>query len=158
RIVRTAIAQHGWHGLIVHGDCDRCPMLAYLTNFNPINRWAIVLVGPQGDPELLVAGGTRDLPAALDQTWLKQIASYGDAAKLLPKWIAGLGAGERPRVAAYGFATMRPPVHANITGILAPLAETVHTDAELDALLFSSKRPREIEMIKQSSAIVSRAL
>src|SRR5262245_46455698 len=113
RIVRAAMAAHGWRGLIVHGDCDRCPMLAWLTNFNPINRWGIALVGPHGDPELMAAGGTRDLPAALDQTWLKQIASYGDAAKLLPKWIAGLG--ERPRIAAYGFATMRPPVHANIT-------------------------------------------
>jgi Xaa-Pro aminopeptidase len=155
RVLRAAMSEHGWRGLVVHGDCDRSPLLAYLTNLNPIVRWAIALVGPHGDPELLVAGGTRDLPAALDQTWLRQIASYGDAGEILPRWIAALG--ERPRIAAYGFGTMRPPVHANIAGILAPLVEVEQADGVLDSLLFRTKRPREIAMIRQSADIVARS-
>lgn len=158
RRLRSMMALNNWDGLVIHGDCNRCPMVTYLTNHHPFARWDICLVGPEGDPLLLMAGGTRDLPAAADQTYLREVLPYGNADKILPEWISGLKAGGKPRLGAYGFGAMRPPVHRTITGILGKIADLDHADDRIDATLLSRKRPREIGMLRQACEIVDRAL
>jgi Xaa-Pro aminopeptidase len=158
RTLRQLIAAKGWDGVIIHGDCDRCPIVTYLTNYYPISRWCLVFVGLEGEPRLLVAGGTRDIPAAVDQSNLGEIFSYGNADKLLPEWIAGLRGRERARLGSYGFATMRPPVYQTVASVLGPIADLEQADDLLDVELLQRKRPREVQMIKMSSEIVRRAL
>ena len=157
RLLRALMAGCGWNGVIVHGDCNRCPIVTYLTNHHPFARWDICLIGPEGDPELLMAGGIRDLPAAADQTYLREVLSYGNADKILPEWISRLKAGSKPRIGAYGFGSMRPPVHKTITDILAPLAEIDHADDRIDLTLLSQKRPREVGMMQQACVILERS-
>jgi Xaa-Pro aminopeptidase len=158
RALRKIMAEKGWDGLVIHGDCDRCPMVTYLTNYYPISRWSIVFVGPEDEPKLLVAGGTRDIPAAIDQSSLREMFSYGNADKLLPEWITGLRGRSRARLGGYGFATMRPPVHQTIAAVLEPIAELEHADDLLNEQLLWRKRPREVRMIAMASEIVHRAL
>lgn len=158
RALRQIMAEKGWDGIVIHGDCDRCPMVTYLTNYYPISRWSIIFVGPEDEPKLLVAGGIRDIPAAVDQSSLRGMFSYGNADKLLPKWITGLHGRSPARLGGYGFATMRPPVHQTIAAVLEPIAELEHADDLLDNQLLQRKRPREVRMIMMASEIVRRAL
>jgi Xaa-Pro aminopeptidase len=158
RALQQLMVAKGWDGVIIHGDCDRCPIVTYLTNYYPISRWCLVFVGLEGEPRLLVAGGTRDIPAAVDQSNLTEIFSYGNADQLLLEWITGLRGGNRVRLGSYGFATMRPPVYRTVASALEPIADLEQADALLDVELLQRKRPREVQMIKMSSEIVQRAL
>jgi Xaa-Pro aminopeptidase len=158
RALRRLMAAKGWDGLLIHGDCDRCPIVTYLTNYYPISRWCLVFVGLEGEPRLLVAGGTRDIPAAIDQSNLAEIFSYGNADKLLLEWITGLRGRNRVRLGSYGFATMRPPVHHTVANALEPIADLEQADDLLDVELLQRKRPREVQMIRMSSEIVQHAL
>jgi Xaa-Pro aminopeptidase len=152
------MAAKGWDGVIIHGDCDRCPIVTYLTNYYPISRWCLLFVGLEGEPRLLVAGGTRDIPAAVDQSNLGEIFSYGNTDKLLPEWIMALRGRNRVRLGSYGFATMRPPVYHTVASAAGPIADLEQADDLLDVELLRRKRPREVQMIKMSSEIVQRAL
>ena len=158
RAIRRDMAARGWSGLIVHGNSQDCAALTYLTNFFPRNRWAIALVPAQGPAKLLVAGSTRDLPAASLLTWVKDVASYGDAGKILPGWIAALAKdGAKPRLGVYGESFMRHGVHQTIVGAARQHAETEDADSLLDAMM-RSKRPRELSMIRKSCAILRKTL
>src|SRR5690349_14559457 len=84
RAVRAVMEAQGWDGLLSHGDCQQCGLLTYLTNFFPRVRWALGLLARKGDPTLLVAGGIRDLPAAAELTWIRDVRSYGDTGKIVP--------------------------------------------------------------------------
>jgi Xaa-Pro aminopeptidase len=149
RAVRREMAARGWSHLIVHGNAQDCAALTYLTNFFPRNRWAIALIPVQGPLKLLVAGSTRDLPAAALLTWVKDVASYGDAAKIIPAW---LGEGKR-KIGLYGEAFMRHAVHDTIAGGARKLATVEGADALLDAAM-RRKRPRELAMMRKSCAIL----
>ena len=158
RALRQIMAAKGWDGVIIHGDCDRCPIVTYLTNYYPISRWSIIFVGPEGEPKLLAAGGTRDIPAAVDQSNLREMSSYGNIDKLLPEWISALAGRNRARLGSYGFGTMRPPVYQTVTGVLEPIADLEAADDLLDGELLERKRPREVQMIAMASEIVQSAL
>ncbi|HEY5606944.1 MAG TPA: hypothetical protein VIM38_01255, partial [Alphaproteobacteria bacterium] len=82
RTVRGVMAAHGWDGLIVHGNSEESALLTYPTNFYPRLRWTLALVPAKGDMRLLVAGATRDLPAAAVLTWVKDVGWYGNADKV----------------------------------------------------------------------------
>jgi Xaa-Pro aminopeptidase len=153
RVARREMASRGWSGLIVHGNSQDCAALTYLTNFFPRNRWAIALIPAQGPLKLLVAGSTRDLPAASLLTWVKDVASYGDAAKILPGWIGTT----KPKLGVYGESFMRHGVHETIVGAARQHATLESADALLDGLM-SRKRPRELSMIRKSCAILAKTV
>jgi len=148
RAVRGVMAAKGWDGLIVHGNSEDSALLTYLTNFYPRLRWTLALIPAKGDIRLLVAGATRDLPAAAMLTWVKDVGWYGNADKVLPEWIASLGA--TPKLALAGIGAIRPAVHDKVTAHCKP------EDAD-DALLplLRRKRPRERQMLRQSAKILS---
>jgi Xaa-Pro aminopeptidase len=153
RAVRRAMAAEGWSGLMVHGDSQESAVLTYLTNFFPRNRWAVALFGAEGPGKLMVATSARDLPIAATLTWMRDVASFSDAGKLVPAWVEGLANGAKPKVAVAGGAFMRRPVHDTVVGSAAKSAEIVAADAALGALL-GVKRPRELSMIRKSCAIL----
>ena len=150
RAVRREMAARGWSHLIVHGNSQDCAALTYLTNFFPRNRWAIALVPAQGPIKLLVAGSTRDLPAASLLTWVKDVASYGDATKIIPGWIGDT----KPKIALAGESFMRHAVHETVVGAAHKLAKVESAD-EVLAGLMAEKRPRELSMIRKSCAILA---
>ena len=148
RAMRAVMAARDWTGLIVHGNSEESALLTYLTNFYPRLRWTLALVPAKGDIRLLVAGATRDLPAAAMLTWVKDVGWYGNADKVLPEWIASLG--PKPRVALAGIGSMRPAVYDKVTAHCQP----EEADAALLPLL-RKKRPRERQMLRQSAKILS---
>ena len=155
RTVRRAMAERGWDGLIVHGNNPDSAALTYLTNYYPRNRWAVGLVPAAGPLKLLFAGSTRDLPAAALLTWVRDVASYGEAAKILPGWIGGLAKdGRKPRVAVAGEKFMRRAIHDTVVGTSAKHADLDDADDVLAAMM-RRKRPREMSMIRKSCAILA---
>jgi Xaa-Pro aminopeptidase len=148
RAVRAVMAARSWSGLIVHGNSEESALLTYLTNFYPRLRWTLALVPAKGDIRLLVAGATRDLPAAAMLTWVKDVGWYGNVDKALPEWIGALG--PNPRIALAGLGSMRPAVHEKVTAHCKP------EDADGALLpLLRRKRPRERQMLRQSAKILA---
>jgi Xaa-Pro dipeptidase len=85
--VQEAIAAAGHDAWLVFGDAYRYGDLAYLTHFLPRVRGALALVPRTGEPALLVAVGSRDIPAAKTLTWVDDVRPYtrlpGEVAKLI---------------------------------------------------------------------------
>ena len=154
RAVRRGMAQRGWSHLIVHGNSQDSAALTYLTNFFPRNRWAIALVPAQGPLKVLVAGSTRDLPTAALLTWVKDVATYGDAGKILPGW---LGAGADRKIGVAGESFMRHAVFETVVGT-AKAHGTIENADELLNGLMRTKRPRELSMIRKSCAILAKTV
>src|SRR5581483_7372807 len=86
-LVQEAIAAHGHDAWLVYGDAYRYGDLAYLSHFLPRVRGALLLVPRSGAPTLLVACGSRDIPAAKTLTWIDDVRPFtrlpGEAAKLV---------------------------------------------------------------------------
>ena len=85
--VQAAIEAAGHDAWLVYGDALRYGDLAYLTHFLPRVRGAAVLVPRTGQPTLLVAVGSRDIPAAKTLTWVEDVRPFtrlpGEVAKLV---------------------------------------------------------------------------
>jgi Xaa-Pro aminopeptidase len=158
--VREQMRAHGWHGLIVHGDAEQSPMLSWLTNFSPRLRWVFCTVGPEGEPQLLPAGATRDLPAARKLTWCKSVESYEGAVSHLSTWMGQLGSSgvsAKPmRIAVYGLSRMRSAVRETLERVVGQNAELCDAEAVLDALSHP-KRARELGVTRQAHAILAQA-
>ncbi len=158
RAVRRVMATQGWSGLIVHGDSQDSAALTYLTNFFPRNRWAVALFGAEGPGTLMVATSARDLPIAATLTWMRDVAPFADARKIVPGWVETQANGRKPVVAVAGGDFMRRPVReAAVASAAAKGAEIVSADAALGAVM-RLKRPRELTMIRKSCAILDESV
>jgi Xaa-Pro aminopeptidase len=162
RELRRNMEANGWAGLIVHGDSQESAMLTWLTNFYPRLRWAIAMIGLEGAPELLVAGGTRDLPAASSLTWCRSFESYGDAPRLLAGWLErtmGRVSGSTSRtIAVHGLNSMRDAVRRTILkSVEQAKVQAIEADSLLDRLLVS-KRWRELRVVREAHGILAGAV
>src|SRR5215207_5424141 len=85
--VQAAIAAADHDAWLVYGDAYSYGDLAYLTHFLPRVRGAVVLVPRDGAPALLVAVGSRDIPAAKTLTWVDDVRPFtrlpGEVDKLI---------------------------------------------------------------------------
>ncbi len=162
RALRRQMASEGWGGLIVHADTQDSALMIWLTNFFPRLRWALALIGPEGQPELLVAGGTRDLPAASMLTWCQSVRSYGDAPRLIADWLgrlrrtaapAGAAEGAIGPIAIHGLQRMRTPVRRTLLQALGDQASMPADDAL--APLLRGKRWRELSVIRQAHRLLA---
>ena len=68
----AAMDRNGWPAALVYGDVREHAALAYLSNFIPRVRWGMALLPRSGDPRLLCAMSTRDLPAMRTLTWIAE--------------------------------------------------------------------------------------
>ena len=73
--LRAAMERHSWPAVLVYGDVRDHSALAYLSNFIPRVRWGMALLPRSGDPRLLCAMSTRDLPAMRGLTWITDVRS-----------------------------------------------------------------------------------
>jgi Xaa-Pro aminopeptidase len=156
--VRQQMRLRGWQGLIVHGDAQQSGLLAWLTNFCPRLRWGLSLIGPEDEPQLLVAASTRDLPATRQLTWCKSVDVYSNAAQLLPEWMQQLRSAGAPsgatRVAVYGLSRMRNSVRRMLDQTVGRDAELCDADAVLDAIM-QPKQAYELDVMRQAYAMLA---
>src|ERR1700692_3589528 len=88
---------HGWKAALIYGDAREHAALAYFSNFIPRMRWGMALLPRSGEPRLLCAMSTRDVPAMRTMTWIADVHSGWGAEweKAFDPWIAQIK-GERP--------------------------------------------------------------
>ena len=84
--VQQAVAESGDDAWLVFGDVQRHGNIAFVSNFLPRVRSALVFVPRKGAPVLLANIGLRDVPAAKTMTWIDDIRPFGR----LPKDLAAL--------------------------------------------------------------------
>jgi Xaa-Pro dipeptidase len=86
-LVQQAIRDAGHDAWLVYGDAYRYGDIAFLGHFLPRVRGALLLVPAVGEPTLLVAVGSRDIPAAKSLTCTDDVRPYtrlpGEAIKLI---------------------------------------------------------------------------
>jgi Xaa-Pro aminopeptidase len=153
RKVRALMRERGWHGVAIHGDCEESGVLAWIANLAPRLRWAVLLVGPAGDPVFLIPGGTRDLPFSAAMTWVRDVRSSFGMAKTIPEWVGTLGQG-RAKIGLYGAARMAPATNSAVMRAFEGIATLQAADAELDALA-RVRRPREMYLVRQSCQLLA---
>jgi Xaa-Pro aminopeptidase len=154
--VQEAVAAAGHDAWLVYGDAYRYGDVAYLTHFLPRVRGVLLLVPRAGEPTLLVAVGSRDIPAAKTLTCVEDVRPYtrlpGDAVKLIRE--RGLA---DKRLGLVGVEELMAV--GDWEQIQADLPDARWEPAG-DALarLRAAKEPTELAVLRQAAAIVQDAL
>jgi len=86
--VRAAVTAAGDDAWLVYGDAQHDGDLAYLTHFPTRQRGSLLLVRPVGEPVLLAAVGSRDIPASKLLTCIADMRPYSRLVEALPKLLA----------------------------------------------------------------------
>ncbi len=156
--LRTAMAQESWPAVLVYGDVRDHGALAYLSNFIPRVRWGMALLPRRGDPRLLCAMSTRDLPAMRGLTWIADVRSGmgPEWGKAFDPWFEQLKADPAAELGTLGFDLMAPVLHQAVRRSLGEHFTLRRAD---DILLVppERKRPRELTMLRASCKLVETA-
>ena len=88
---RAAVTASGDDAWLVYGDAQHDGDLAFLTHFPTRQRGSLLLVRPSGDPVLLAAVGSRDIPASKLLTFVTDMRPYSRLVDALPKLLAAEG-------------------------------------------------------------------
>jgi Xaa-Pro aminopeptidase len=150
--LRQAMAEHGWSAVIVYGDGREHGALTWFSNFIPPMRWAMALFSATGEPRVLAARSSRDVPEMRSTTWIADVRSSWEW-QWFDEWLATLDDGP---IATIGFDLMTPPVYEAIENSIAGKFTLVEADA-VAAQARASHRPREIGIIRSAAAIVDTA-
>ncbi|HZR61258.1 MAG TPA: M24 family metallopeptidase [Xanthobacteraceae bacterium] len=153
--LRAAMAQHDWAAMLVYGDVREHAALGYLTNYIPRIRWGLALIPRDGEPRLLCAMGTRDLPAMRAMTWIADVQSgWGpEWLNAFDPWLARLPAERRSEIGTLGCDHMASALHETLLQSL----DTRFTLRRADDMLAvppPRKRPRELTMLRQSCKLL----
>jgi Xaa-Pro aminopeptidase len=89
--VRAAVAASGDDAWLVYGDAQHDGDLAFLTHFPTRQRGSLLLLRPSGEPVLLAAVGSRDIPASKLLTFVSDMRPYSRLVDALPKLLAAEG-------------------------------------------------------------------
>ncbi|MBM3696257.1 MAG: hypothetical protein FJW79_10035, partial [Actinobacteria bacterium] len=112
--LRERAAARGWDRLVVYADREHSANLAYLTGFDPRFEEALLVLGPEGDPALLVGNecfglaGTAPVPLRR-----RRFADFslpgqpGRGAEPIEEVLAGEGIGTGSRVGVAGWKEYR---------------------------------------------------
>src|SRR5580698_5706894 len=107
--LRAAMDRNGWPAVLVYGDVREHSALAFLSSFIPRVRWGMALLPRRGEPRLLCAMSTRDLPAMRTLTWIVDVQSGmgPEWGKQFDPWFARLE-GAQQKLGIVGFDIMAP--------------------------------------------------
>jgi Xaa-Pro aminopeptidase len=156
--VRAAMERNCWPAVLVYGDVRDHGALAYLSNFIPRVRWGMALLPCSGDPRLLCAMSTRDLPAMRGLTWIADVRSGmgPEWAKAFDPWCEHLKADQPLELGTLGFDLMAPVLQQ---AVRHSLGEHFTLRAADDVLTIppQRKRPRELTMLRASCQLVETA-
>jgi Xaa-Pro aminopeptidase len=153
--LRTAMEQHSWPAVLVYGDVRDHGALAYLSNFIPRVRWGMALLPRSGDPRLLCAMSTRDLPAMRGLTWIADVRSGmgPEWEKAFDPWLAQLRVEQAMELGTLDFDLMAPLLRDAVERSLAGRFTLQRADDVL-AVPPARKRPRELTMMRASCRLV----
>lgn len=154
--VQALVAASGDDAWIVYGDVERHGHLTYASQFMPRTRGGAVMVPARGEPAILAAISSRDLPPARTLTWIEDIRPYSSAAKAVIQWLEerGLLAG---RIGTVGIhSSMAQSDWAAIGAALA--AGTVTDRTGKMERLRAAKDAVEVQALERSAVAVAKAL
>lgn len=120
--LRTGMDADGYDRLVVYADREHSANLAYLTGFDPRFEEAVLVVGPEGEPAILVGnecfGMAGAAPLAMRRHLFQDLSLPGqprDRSRPLAEILAAEGVHERSRVGVIGWK-----VYADRATIEAP--------------------------------------
>lgn len=156
--LRAAMDRNDWPAVLVYGDVREHAALAYLSNFIPRVRWGMALLPHSGEPRLLCAMSTRDLPAMRTLSFIADVRSGmgPEWEKAFDPWFERL-AGERNReFGTLGFDIMAPALHQAVRRSLGERFSLRRADEDL-TVPPQRKRPRELTMMRASCRLAQTA-
>ena len=123
--LRARVAERGYDRLVVYADREHSANLAWLTGFDPRFEEAVLIVGPAGDPAILVGnecyGMAGAAPLAMRRHRFQDLSLPGqprDRSRPLAEILGEEGIGQGSRVGVVGWKTYadreldgRPVVH-----------------------------------------------
>ncbi len=156
--LRAAMERNSWPAVLVYGDVRDHAELAYLSNFIPRVRWGMALLPRSGDPRLLCAMSTRDLPAMRGLTWIADVRSGmgPEWAKAFDPWFEQLKADHPPELGTLGFDLMAPVLGQTVRRGLGEYFTLRRAD-DILAVPPERKRPRELTMLRASCKLAETA-
>lgn len=126
RRLRERMTAAGWELLVVYGDREHSANLAYLTGFDPRFEEALLVVGPEGDPAILVGnechGIAGSAPLPLRPHLFQDFSLPGqprDRSRPLADILAGEGIGGGGRVGLVGWKQYADPAATDLPAYLA---------------------------------------
>jgi Xaa-Pro aminopeptidase len=156
--LRAAMERHGWPAILVYGDVREHAALAYLSNFIPRVRWGMALLPRAGEPRLLCAMSTRDLPAMRTLTWIGDVRSGmgPEWEKAFDPWFERFKNGQAIELGTLGFDIMAPLLHHNVRRSLGERFSLQRAD-DILGIPPQRKRPRELTMMRAACELVQTA-
>lgn len=156
--LRAAMEQKSWPAVLVYGDVRDHGALAYLSNFIPRVRWGMALLPGRGEPRLLCAMSTRDLPAMRGLTWIADVRSGmgPEWAKAFDPWFERLKGDQPVELGTLGFDLMAPFLREAVRRSLGGQFTLQRAD-DILAIPPDHKRPRELTMLRASCKLVETA-
>jgi Xaa-Pro aminopeptidase len=156
--LHAAMDQNGWKAVLVYGDVREHAALAFLSNFIPRVRWAIALLPRSGDPRLVCAMSTRDLPAMRSLTWIADGRSGmgPEWAKSFDPWFEQFKGEGAVNLGTLGFDFMAPVLFQSVRRSLGERFVLQKAD-DILRLASRPKRPRELTMIRASCKVLDAA-
>src|ERR1035437_2794319 len=114
--LRLRAEEGGYDQLVVYADREHSAGLSYLTGFDPRFEEAILVLGPSGDPALLVGNECQGLaayaPLKMRTVLFQDLSLPGqprDRSAQLAEILAGEGIGTGQRVGVIGWKTYSAP-------------------------------------------------
>lgn len=124
--LRERAAARGWDRLVVYADREHSANLAYLTGFDPRFEEALLVLGPEGDPALLVGNECFGLAGAGPVPLRpRRFADFslpgqpGRGAQPIEEVLAGEGIGTGSRVGVAGWKEYRSAAALDVPAYLA---------------------------------------
>jgi Xaa-Pro aminopeptidase len=156
--LRAAMERNNWPAVLVYGDVREHAALAYLSNFIPRVRWGMALLPRSGEPRLLCAMSTRDLPAMRTLTWIGDVRSGmgPEWEKAFDPWFERFQNGQTIEIGTLGFDIMAPLLQQSVRRGLGERFSLRRAD-DILAMPPQRKRPRELTMMRASCELVQTA-
>jgi Xaa-Pro aminopeptidase len=156
--LRAAMDRNGWPAVLVYGDVREHAVLAFLSSFIPRVRWGMALLPRSGEPRLLCAMSTRDLPAMRTLTWIADVRSGmgPEWEKAFDPWVERFKGDQAQKLGTIGFDIMAPVLYAAVRRSLGERFALQRAD-DIVAIPSRRKRPRELSMIRASCKLAEAA-
>ena len=154
--VQQAVAESGDDAWLVYGDVQRHGNIAFVSNFLPRVRSALVFVPRKGAPVLLANIGLRDVPAAKTMTWVDDIRPFGRLPKDLAALIDQQGL-KAARLGTCGFDISLPVSEWEAIEKALPQVRWASRDDHI-ARLRATKDAADIAALRRASDIATTAL
>ena len=154
--VQQAVAESGDDAWLVYGDVQRHGNIAFVSNFLPRVRSALVFVPRKGAPVLLANIGLRDVPAAKTMTWIDDIRPFGRLPKDLAALIDQQGL-KSARLGTCGFDISLPMSEWEAIEKALPQVRWASRDEQIGQLR-AAKDAAEIAALRRAAEIAATAL